>query len=200
MVLTDAPKKHIEKFRYYFKRTRQHRQITQAGLAKLMGYTSGQFISNIERGLSLVPVQDIPKICYHLETDPNEMYWFFVNSRTSHLLETFLRAKAKLRHSVSQSERKKAKLRSIEARFAAERRERFLANSTERRGIFLREYISFDEYLASIPWNGPDGFKIENETRKSKGNRAQAGQPRTDMQYEDPYEKLGRDPPFKKSD
>lgn len=44
------------------KKARQHAGLTQAALAKRLGYRSPQFVSNWERSESLPPIQTLPKI------------------------------------------------------------------------------------------------------------------------------------------
>jgi transcriptional regulator with XRE-family HTH domain len=45
-----------------FKSMRLKSGLSQGAVAKKMGYTSGQFVSNWERDLSVPPVETIPKI------------------------------------------------------------------------------------------------------------------------------------------
>jgi transcriptional regulator with XRE-family HTH domain len=39
---------------------RERQKLTQAEVAEALGYTSGQFISNFERGISLPPLKALP--------------------------------------------------------------------------------------------------------------------------------------------
>lgn len=46
--------------------------ISQQVLAKKLGYTRGQFISNFERGLCPFPLNNVKKLCAVLKIDVNE--------------------------------------------------------------------------------------------------------------------------------
>jgi len=50
---------------------RLHNDISQARLAKAIGYKNGQFISNLERGLSSIPHEKILILCevLNIETE-----------------------------------------------------------------------------------------------------------------------------------
>lgn len=48
--------------------------ISQGTVAKKLGYTSPQFISNWERGLSRPPVTTLRKIAQIYNISPNEMF------------------------------------------------------------------------------------------------------------------------------
>lgn len=43
--------------------------LTQSQLAKKLGYTTSQFVSNWERGASVPPLKTLPKIARHTKTD-----------------------------------------------------------------------------------------------------------------------------------
>jgi len=52
-------------YREYGKKMRGFRQesgLTQSGLARRLGLTSAQFVSNIERGIALLPATFVPKV------------------------------------------------------------------------------------------------------------------------------------------
>ncbi len=42
---------------------RESRKLTQADVAKLLGYTTAQFVSNCERGIAYLPKKDLLKVC-----------------------------------------------------------------------------------------------------------------------------------------
>jgi transcriptional regulator with XRE-family HTH domain len=46
----------------YLKQKREEKQLTQFQVAKKLGYGSAQFISNMERGVSGVPMRSIKKV------------------------------------------------------------------------------------------------------------------------------------------
>lgn len=51
---------------------RELRNLTQAQVAKLLGYKSAQFVSNWERGLAFPPIKHVKKICRLYGMDINE--------------------------------------------------------------------------------------------------------------------------------
>jgi len=60
------PQKKFGSFGSYLKTARESRNITQSELAKKLGYTTSQFISNWERGLCDPPFDAIPEISHFL--------------------------------------------------------------------------------------------------------------------------------------
>ena len=61
------------KFGSYLKRMRKKRNVTQADLAKELGYGSSQFVSNWERGLCNPPYHAIPSISKFLQIPERKM-------------------------------------------------------------------------------------------------------------------------------
>lgn len=55
------------------KEIREKRGLTQAQLAKALGYTSPQFISNWERGICQPPPEKFPKIAKLLKISVNTL-------------------------------------------------------------------------------------------------------------------------------
>ncbi|MBX2996439.1 MAG: helix-turn-helix transcriptional regulator [Bdellovibrionaceae bacterium] len=53
------------------KKSREHSGLSQADVAKELGYSSPQFVSNWERGLSSPPIHKLKKLCklYHVSMD-----------------------------------------------------------------------------------------------------------------------------------
>lgn len=56
------------------KNYREKKEVSQSALARLLGWKTGQFISNIEHGLSEYPREAIPKVAKHLQI-PAEKLW-----------------------------------------------------------------------------------------------------------------------------
>ena len=56
------------------KERRQKKSISQANLAKLLGWKSGQFISNIENGKSEYPKECLEKIATALDIPSRDLY------------------------------------------------------------------------------------------------------------------------------
>jgi transcriptional regulator with XRE-family HTH domain len=55
------------------KKHRHRQQITQASIATQLGFSTIQFISNLERGIALVPDNKIKKLCKLLDLQPKVM-------------------------------------------------------------------------------------------------------------------------------
>ncbi|MCB0391408.1 MAG: helix-turn-helix domain-containing protein [Bdellovibrionales bacterium] len=62
-----------KKLGIYFKKRREKLGLQQKDVAKALGYTSPQFISNMERGLSLPPLKKIKKLIKLYELPPEEV-------------------------------------------------------------------------------------------------------------------------------
>jgi transcriptional regulator with XRE-family HTH domain len=58
----------------YLKTKRVSSGLTQGDVATKLGYTSAQFVSNWERGLSLPPIVTLKKICGLYKISQDEMY------------------------------------------------------------------------------------------------------------------------------
>lgn len=52
---------------------REDASLTQADLAKALGYDNAQIISNIERGVSAIPQKRIKDFAHHLKCEPMEL-------------------------------------------------------------------------------------------------------------------------------
>lgn len=57
----------------WLKVKREEVKLTQAGLAKALGYDNAQIISNIERGVSAIPQKRIPDFAQSLKCEPMEL-------------------------------------------------------------------------------------------------------------------------------
>ncbi len=57
----------------YIKNKREKLKMSQGDLAKALGYKTSQFISNLERGLSLPPKENIDKLCEVLKLNKKEL-------------------------------------------------------------------------------------------------------------------------------
>lgn len=55
----------------FLREKRTESGLSQMGVAKTLGYTSAQFVSNWERGLSSPPISTLRKLCeiYHIPPD-----------------------------------------------------------------------------------------------------------------------------------
>jgi transcriptional regulator with XRE-family HTH domain len=57
----------------FLKRSREKAGFTQQELASRLSYTSAQFISNWERGLSMPPMDVLPRVAVTLKVTPREL-------------------------------------------------------------------------------------------------------------------------------
>lgn len=57
----------------WLKQMREEAGLTQADLAKALGYDNAQIISNIERGVSAIPQKRIKDFAQHLKCEPMEL-------------------------------------------------------------------------------------------------------------------------------
>lgn len=62
--------KHIGQF---LKEKREAKGLTQAQVAEKLGYGSPQFISNIERGISRVPLKSLKSFMQVYDLDPEQI-------------------------------------------------------------------------------------------------------------------------------
>jgi transcriptional regulator with XRE-family HTH domain len=62
----------------FLKNKRVQKQLTQGQVAKLMGYSSPQFISNIERGVCSPPLKSLKKIASIYEIPEEELIDFIL--------------------------------------------------------------------------------------------------------------------------
>lgn len=73
--------------------------LSQGAVAKKLGYTSPQFVSNWERGLSRPPVATLRKIAQIYNINPNEMFEAILKTTigevTAELTEKFYKADRK---------------------------------------------------------------------------------------------------------
>lgn len=67
------------KLHEYLSKKRLQAGLTQSDVAKVLGYTSAQFISNWERGLSAPPMEVFKKLskCYNISVD--ELFQVFLH-------------------------------------------------------------------------------------------------------------------------
>ena len=63
----------------YLKTRRVHSGLTQGEVASKLGYSSAQFVSNWERGLSMPPISTLKKICVLYKVNQDDMFSALVN-------------------------------------------------------------------------------------------------------------------------
>lgn len=78
----------------FIKKYREEFGLTQSGLAKILKYKSGQYVSNVERGLDLNPQGICVKLSRHL--DRSRSRWLaelLIENRAQSISEKFKRSK-----------------------------------------------------------------------------------------------------------
>jgi transcriptional regulator with XRE-family HTH domain len=68
-------------------------EISQFALAKSMGFTSAQFVSNWERAVSSPPLSSLPKICHLLKIKESDMIAAFLKSTKTEIEDAFKSSK-----------------------------------------------------------------------------------------------------------
>lgn len=77
----------------FLKTKRELAEISQVDLAKKLGYSSSQFVSNWERGLATPPLKSLAKICDLLDVDTKEIMDLVLN-QTRAMLQSELGTRA----------------------------------------------------------------------------------------------------------
>lgn len=62
------------KLKEFLKKKRNDAGLSQKELAKKLGYTTAQFVSNWERSISRPPIDSVPKLAELLGVQPWEIY------------------------------------------------------------------------------------------------------------------------------
>lgn len=70
----------------FIKKMRLERGYSQADLAYSLGYTSPQFVSDWERGISSPPVKKLPELSQLLKVKPDVLFDLLVTLATEQLL------------------------------------------------------------------------------------------------------------------
>ncbi|MGZ6479349.1 MAG: helix-turn-helix domain-containing protein [Bdellovibrionales bacterium] len=70
---------------------RETASFTQAELAERLGYTSAQFISNIERGISVAPLPLLAKLARICKANPEKFVAIIMVSQKKILMQKFKR-------------------------------------------------------------------------------------------------------------
>lgn len=69
----------------YLKTKRAASGVSQATVAKSLGYSSPQFVSNVERGLCMYPLKKIPKLTKVLKLDKVELRELIVAAKVKEI-------------------------------------------------------------------------------------------------------------------
>ncbi|HMN69380.1 MAG TPA: helix-turn-helix transcriptional regulator [Bdellovibrionales bacterium] len=78
---------------YYLKDARENAQLTQNEVAEKLGYSSAQFISNIERGVSVVPLRTLANMIRLYDVDDRNIIGIFIKGQEKVLKAMFKKNK-----------------------------------------------------------------------------------------------------------
>jgi transcriptional regulator with XRE-family HTH domain len=77
------------------KKLRVARGLSQTEVAKKLGYSSPQFISNWERGLASPPVKVLKRLAGLYETEPGQLFNMVVKAAESRMRAEFEKSKGR---------------------------------------------------------------------------------------------------------
>lgn len=77
----------------YLKDVRENALLTQADVSQKLGYTSPQFISNIERGISVIPLKTLARMVNLYRINPEPVVKIILDSQKKLLREKLLRSR-----------------------------------------------------------------------------------------------------------
>ena len=80
-----------------FKKYREAAELSQSEVAKRMGYSTPQFISNWERGVSTPPVKDIVKLAGIYKVSPFAMLDYLEDLEMSKVRDKFEKVRSKIK-------------------------------------------------------------------------------------------------------
>jgi transcriptional regulator with XRE-family HTH domain len=77
----------------YLKDVREDANLTQADVSHKLGYTSPQFISNIERGISVVPLKTLARMVNLYKVNPETVVKIILESQRKLLRDKLMRGR-----------------------------------------------------------------------------------------------------------
>jgi transcriptional regulator with XRE-family HTH domain len=77
----------------YLKGVREQANLTQADVSNKLGYTSPQFISNIERGISVAPIKTLARMVTLYKASPDSVVKIILESQKKLLKEKLMRGR-----------------------------------------------------------------------------------------------------------
>lgn len=77
----------------FLKETRESSHLTQAEVSERLGYSSPQFISNIERGISVIPLKTLAKMVSLYKANPEIVVRIILDSQKKLLREKLMRSR-----------------------------------------------------------------------------------------------------------
>ncbi|HEX4924393.1 MAG TPA: helix-turn-helix transcriptional regulator [Bdellovibrionales bacterium] len=85
------------KFGSFLKKARESRKYSQGDVAKVLGYTSAQFISNLERGISPPPLKVLKVLVKLYAVKPDEVMRVIEEEQRRHMKENLARLRKALK-------------------------------------------------------------------------------------------------------
>lgn len=82
-----------KKLGQYLKDVREQANLTQADVSQKLGYTSPQFISNIERGISVAPIKTLSRMVNLYKVNGDAVVKIILDSQRKLLKEKLTRSK-----------------------------------------------------------------------------------------------------------
>ncbi|MGE0526639.1 MAG: helix-turn-helix domain-containing protein [Bdellovibrionales bacterium] len=82
-----------KKLGLYLKGVREQAEMTQAEVSQKLGYTSPQFISNIERGISVVPLKTLARMVSIYKVNPEVVVKIILDSQKKLLRDKLTRSR-----------------------------------------------------------------------------------------------------------
>ena len=82
-----------KKLGQFLKDVREQSSLTQAEVSQKLGYTSPQFISNIERGISVVPLKTLARMVGLYKVNPETVVRIILESQRKLLREKLMKSK-----------------------------------------------------------------------------------------------------------
>ena len=86
---TDSKKEHYIRQGIFLKKKRQQAKLSQAEVAEKLGYGGPQFISNIERGVSSVPLEKLGEMAELYKISKRQMAEFIIENSRIELYKKF---------------------------------------------------------------------------------------------------------------
>lgn len=80
------------KLKDFLKQKRKEKGFSQARLAKLLGYSSGQFVSNWERGESMPPVDRLAKMVFLFQVPKDQLLNLYLSELRESKVNDFEKA------------------------------------------------------------------------------------------------------------
>jgi transcriptional regulator with XRE-family HTH domain len=77
----------------FLKETREGANMTQADVSSRLGYTSPQFISNIERGISVAPLKTLARMVNLYKANPETVVKIILESQRKLLRDKLTRSR-----------------------------------------------------------------------------------------------------------